>query len=684
MLDKFIAASCKTGALYRHFSNTVPKIEVKISTETTTLPASQPTLAKSPIGHHETESAQEESEIVPNDVSATRDNETIKNISRTNAANTFFSNYEATVIESHLNEDVGICHKSSVLASYAARDLHENGDFDQLPDEMAEHKPVTAGDASTLDTAIARGDADLIARCILSIDEASDFSYLQALSDDAFTEKLMLLQPSTFVNRITSVHQELSSSKVRQMGITPVNEVARAYSDLLMQIVTTRRSGGSKLSLTDHTILLRSARDLGNHKMAREVWNALFQDGHSPDVDCYNYYMAAHVWNGRHRSQHRQKVRVVPFNAMNRQREQRRAKFRALDVDSADTLTMARHIFDVMSRDGVEPNEESYRVLIVAAARQGRMDNVNTILRNIWAVDVDAIQRGANEAPKVSPKRTENVPLKPCGALLVAIAHAFGINNDILTALRVVDHIAQRHRIPIDEEIWSQLFEWTFVLSIDRTGTSKKDGSNIGQLPSQTLQSLWDTMIGEPYDIQPTMRMYDLLIKDLFARSQTPAMVAKMMEAVALYESHRHEASAAFKRFKTVAAKYDDDKQDAKNVPSLSLEHLRREWEYLNLLRRRDVYLLKRWTSLILKSFDEWHRVDFVDRHYACGLPALLWEWREWAPTTVKYEMPTAFVEFDIRTKEEIAFKAQRKVDAQMRQRRILDTAPRLLGQDWL
>jgi hypothetical protein len=656
---------------------------------------------------HDTDLSQEKPTNAVNEAPSKRNNEQFKTSAGTRASSTFFSTYEATVLESHLNEEFDICHESDVRAATTLPDYaeylpigdqthfnesrvdasddaggsREREEFeDDILDENSEQRLLASDARSMLDAAWTRGYADSAHGSNIFKNGTIDHTVLQALSDDVFTETLMHLQPSAFVNRLTSVHRELSRSKVRQLGIAPVNEIARSYSEMLMEIVTTRRSGDSKPRLADYTILLRSARDLGNHKMARHVWNALLKDGHSPDVDCYNCFMAAHVWNGRHRPQHRQRVRITPFNAKIRQREQRRAKFRTLDIGSADTLTMARHIFDTMSRDGVEPNDESYRILLMAAAHQGRMEEVKTLLRKIWGIDVNAIQRGASSATKVAQYPVKDVPERPSGALLVAIAHAFGINNDILTALRMVDHVAQQYGIPIDMEVWDQLFEWMFVLSINRTGTSKKNGSNVGQLPSQSLQSLWNTMIGEPYLVQPTMKMYDLLIKNLFTRSQTPAMVAKMMEALALYESHRDEASAAFERIKAVAAGINGDDQ----VANQALEGLRWEWEYLNLLRRRDVYLLKRWTSLMLKSFDEWHRMDFVDRHYACGLPAFLWKWREWAPTTVKYEMPTAFLEFDIRTKDEIVVKAQRKADAQVRQGRVLDTVPCLVGQGWL
>jgi hypothetical protein len=609
----------------------------------------------------------------------------------------FFSKHQAAVRESHLNESVDDRYDLKTSRRTAAIDYVGAADTDSSngADDAAQKYEYTDIDEpgisgsrdyqlldidyrTTLAVALDRKEADLVVRCIISAYEANDYLFIQALSNETFSKILMIMQPSLLVNDITSVHRDLSIGKVRQLGIASANRVAREYSDLVVRIVEIRLDDGrSKLGLDDYVVFLRSARDLGNHKMASFAWGALLRDGHTPDTRCYNHYMAAHVWNGRHRHQHRQKVRVTPFNKKNRLREERRAKFSALDIASADTLTMAQHVFDTMSTEGVAPDEESYRILIVAAARQGRVSEVKTILKKIWEIDVDTIQQGAL-TQDASQRIGESLPLRPCQALLVTIAHAFGINNDIPTALRVIDRIAQQHRLFIDEQVWDELFERTFVLSIDRTGTSRADGSKTGQLPVHSLQTLWDTMIGEPYRVQPTMRMYNYLIKNLASRARTPIMVTRMSEGLNLYKKHRDEAATAFKRLKAAIAQ-----ENAGDLLSSSIENLRYEWEHRNLLRRRDVYLLKRWMSLLLQSFDEWHRVDWVDRHYACGLPALLWGWREWAPTLVEYETPTAFVAFNIRSKDDIALRSSRKARTQQKQRRVLDAAPRLIGQDW-
>ncbi|KAI7560298.1 hypothetical protein KC317_g9815, partial [Hortaea werneckii] len=154
-------------------------------------------------------------------------------------------------------------------------------------------------------------------------------------------------------------------------------------------------------------------------------------------------------------------------------------------------------------------------------------------------------------------------PLHPTPSLLTTLAHAYGINNAIPTALKVIDHFSRCYALSIPHATWSELLEWTFVLSVPRTGQkAHHDGTRAGQLPLSAVGDLWETMTGgttttmkadgegeverKGYNVQPDMRMYDYLVKNLVLRDMGPEILDRMREGRDLYLRSRKAAKEAW------------------------------------------------------------------------------------------------------------------------------------------
>lgn len=169
-----------------------------------------------------------------------------------------------------------------------------------------------------------------------------------------------------------------------------------------------------------------------------------------------------------------------------------------------------------MLKDGAVANEESFRIVMTALAREGDLETVQSILHRMWNINVDGLRKGKDEEALKPKYMDPSNPLRPTANLLFTVAHAFGINNDIPIALRLVDFIARHYDLQIPRETWEQLFEWTFVLSLPRTGVkARTDGTREGELPQQAVANLWNTMTGTAYLIKPTMGMYNHLMRNL-------------------------------------------------------------------------------------------------------------------------------------------------------------------------
>jgi hypothetical protein len=533
--------------------------------------------------------------------------------------------------------------------------------------------------------ALLQGSSDMVARCLLAAARKDDAAFIQSIPGTSFSEIIRLLQPSHFTAKFTTAHMEISDSIAKVFGISSVDSIARENAKLLREIKAIRNAAGIRSSLADYRMLLRAARDLGSKPMAENMWMSLLHDGITPDTACYNSYMAAIVFDEMHSAVNRHKVRVIPFYMLARRRSRLGPGFTAYRIGEHGVKAKVMQFFNDMLKDGAIANEESFRTVITALAREGDIATVNAILRRMWNIEVDGLQSGKDEATLKPKAMQHSNPLRPTADLLFTVAHAFGINNDIPTALRLVDFIARQYDLEIAKETWNQLFEWTFVLSIPRTGVkANTDGTKNGQLPQQGLLNLWNTMTGAPYFIKPTMGMYNHLIRNLQNRDSVPLMYEKMHEGIDLYYAERRNASQAFHSLEKEVQKAESHQSHSHRA---SLESLRREYERLDLIRRRNHFWARRWMRLLLSTMRARIAIDHEQDWSVREIPRILWEWRHFAGTAgnnIRYEITGGQVEFKIRDEEEV--QEDKAVARRVAKRRgdVLDKVPLLLGDQWV
>ncbi|CAK3864157.1 Hypothetical predicted protein [Lecanosticta acicola] len=533
-----------------------------------------------------------------------------------------------------------------------------------------------------LSDALLQEEADVVARCLFAAYQANDLDFLRSIPPTTYSEIIRLLEPSHFVAKVGRVHVDFSSKTAAEIGLMSMHKVAREYVSVLQSVLGVRRSVGIAPTFADYTILLRSARDLGNSKMGSFVWHALLNDGHVPNTMCYNYYMSAVVWNGIHSAGSRQTVRVIPYNMEGRAREKRRSKFWNYRVGEGGVRQQTMEIFNKMLTNGVVADEESYRILITASAREGDLATAKSVLKRVWGIDVEGIMAGTDEK-SIPPKQIpEHSPMRPTEDLLLTIADAFSINNDIPSALRLVDFVARHFGLAITSDVWARLLQWTFILSLPRTGTDRLGRRTTGQLPLSSVLSLWNLMTGPPYSVKPTMSMYRYLIKNIFHRQSSDWLADKIIAAEPLVRSSREMAG---KRLRDVQG-YTRARSKGflrRSQEPRSLERLRNSWQFADLIRRRDILWLRRWVRLYLGTVNRNGARDTRRQHSAYRLPLLLWQWRAILPERIEYETPTGFVMFRIRSEEEIVASHKRRLYLKELRAYLLAAIPKYIGHQW-
>ncbi|EME86843.1 uncharacterized protein MYCFIDRAFT_172532 [Pseudocercospora fijiensis CIRAD86] len=617
----------------------------------------------------------------------------VRQMTRAPRGNTFFSQQQPrvkSVQESSEQEQLALWEQFERVDDFqggaeAATDQGVLDDSTSLT--MPEDELLNLDYKQDFPAALAKKEADLVIRCLFSALRADDMDFIRAIPETTFTDVIRILEPGRFVSKLGNAHIELSAALVESMAIAPMRAVAYDYSIVLRRIVKMRRSTGKKPTLEDYRMLLRASRDLGGPKMNFIIWKELHEDGHTPDLACWNYYMASYVWKGAHNPGARHKVRVIPFNMLARSdklppQRVNRSRFRNYAIGPGGIRQRILKIFNQMLASGILADEESFRTLITACAREGDVDTVKSVLRKVWRIDVDGIMQGKNEEDMIPRNYAESSSLRPSPHLLFTLAHCFGINNDIPTALRVVDFVARHYKLPITMETWSQLFEWTFALSLKRAEVTEgpNKGDDTGSLPTNSPEKLWTTMIGAPYFVQPTLGMYNRLIKSRSRHRTIEGVVEKMREAFEFVHEQREQTRQAQQHLKELVTK----EASGQDMYHESVEHARQEWENLEIIRRRNVFWARRWVRLLLATYQHGYRTDHHFDRSAQLLPALLWDYRYWSPRVVSYETPTGMVEFELRQKEEVEWRIARRERHREAQKALVDSTRRYVGNDWI
>ncbi|CAI7593539.1 unnamed protein product [Penicillium glandicola] len=329
-----------------------------------------------------------------------------------------------------------------------------------------------------------------------------------SLQPTVFIEALHLLSPAHFVIPYRDLHHTLHGWGVLVQGLKPLEAVFDDFTKDLLTIIQYRAAAGYPPQLAEYTHLFDCAQAMGNGPLANALWDGMYASGVTPDTVCYNHYMAALVWNHCYVGKEAYNTRICHYNYKKRRMVDPSPGWRGFGTAWNSVKGTVLDIFSQMSQDGLSGDEQTYVNIILAAARVGHSKSIKNILKTVWNVDVDAISAESDDSmlPPVTPYDSWS-GLYPTERLLFAVAHAFGTNNDIHTAMRTVDFIASSYNIAISDKIWSELIERTFTLSKEHKRRQAEDGRR-GQVPRDMVRDLFQVLTTEPYNVPATLQMY--------------------------------------------------------------------------------------------------------------------------------------------------------------------------------
>lgn len=344
-------------------------------------------------------------------------------------------------------------------------------------------------------------------------------------SDETFSRAFCCLTPEHFLEPYKPQYRFLPAS----LHLTPLHRVVRSLEDrfqifraCLESFANKRKQAGHALTLDVYRHFLRCAESMGDEQLARLVLDKwMVADGVEPDLDCYNSLLGACAWSGQFEVAQKTHNRRDPRNIHLRSGESTRIKLqhysalrrsRPERTQSANLRQYALKVFQALGRREFVGNEKTFTNLMMALGQAGDLNGVHSILRSVWNINLDLLNRYDEEEVESPTFYEESSPLRPTQRLLMIVIQVFGNNNDLSAASLLVDYLARNYNVAITEEIWTELFSMTYQLSNHRF-SKRPPLQHPGLVPHGSLTRLHQTMTDEPHNQDPNVFMQVLLAR---------------------------------------------------------------------------------------------------------------------------------------------------------------------------
>ncbi|KAL4930827.1 uncharacterized protein BDV17DRAFT_257548 [Aspergillus undulatus] len=457
-------------------------------------------------------------------------------------------------------------------------------------------------------------------------------------------EALHLLSPAYFIEPYKELYRPMHPYHVERKQYRGEHSTFDDFVRNLSDIIQIRLSAGHTLGLAECTHLLDCARSVGDALMADHIWHTMKRDGIVPDVQCYNHYMGAKVWNGAHTGQEKYRLRMTPFAY--RKRRFQEVGWRGYGTAGHSVRVEVRHIYNEMTEAGSEGDETTVVNLLMAAARVGDRRAMETILVTFWNVDVEALKKGFIDNVT---KYDRTSPFYPSGQLLIALAHTFGTNNDMDAAVKAIEHFSKNYDIEVPETVWTQLFEWAFVLSRPRSGpeperSRKLLGSDVATFPF--VQRLFDTMTSEYLNVKPTVEMHTKLAKTAWVCRRLEPFLYHMRAAYKIMDKTRRKSIAAREMVESYLRypRSNGTDMDISILRSKGFADAVHAYDILRFQVLQQTCMIERLARLLVYKFRRRWRVPEGTHWQTQWLPQVIEEWRDFLPQFLRYPMRTGEV----------------------------------------
>ncbi len=483
-------------------------------------------------------------------------------------------------------------------------------------------------------------------------------AFVADADDETFARAICALDPDYFILPFRDIHRHIKptlETEPRFRYVKSFEERVGTFYHVLDTLVTLRQERGHAITLDVYRHLLRCAAAGGYGNMARVVFCTLMPENEIvPDVDCYNYFMEALNWNLAYGRFERYSLRVIPKHMYLRSQKERLPGFRGHTVvsptlpnDEQSLRLEVLRTFNELVRRGLKGDEATFCNLITAMGREGDISSVRSVLKSVWNIDLDALERYDEEEVESPTFYKPDSPLKPTERLLQTVVHTFSTNNQVDKASMLVDYISRNYNIPIPASVWTHLLEWTALLSLQLGGVKFRNGDAAGRVSFRALEALWTAFHDEPYNVPVTIVDQMYRVKGRFRGKRLELALRDLRVCVQLLDEDRTKVSQMYDKMREYL-RTNYDHIFAAGVPSAEFLQLKREFLFASL--RLDCHIQLISTAVRNMFKESWwnvttHRPYFRQVTWPLRLvPDLVQEWAEFLPNIIPYYTTTGHV----------------------------------------
>lgn len=457
-------------------------------------------------------------------------------------------------------------------------------------------------------------------------------SFISKLSGPVFSEVLRILDPEVFLTRWLDLLRDLQAHERSKLGSLPYDvvhgyeRISHRFMAQIGAIIRARRRT-STLTTSDWTCLLQCARISGHVPASEAIWTDFMFSSKTqmsgPNAQCYNIYLSTlasvYTYDDTRKSQlaHLTSNRMLPAP--------RQPLHIGHPTSKPQVRTTTLRTFEEMVSKGHVGNEETFCSILIALGRERHLEAVAALLKRVWRINVEHLDM---ERLPIFPV---NHPLRPSACLLRTIIHVYGTNGSMGLGLRLIDAITRQYDLKLDARLWEGIFEWMRFACLRQFS---ERATRYATDQQSNMIDVWNTMVSEPHNFVPTMRMYACLIDTLLRTKHYDEAVFHMEAAEYILQRRRSKLSMQQMSFM----------RSFHRLPtSIRNERIRfitfAQWKI-----QREELLLKRWVQTVFKGYSRLGD-PAISLIY---LPQFIHRWARWLPRKLTYFAPSGVVEFSL------------------------------------
>ncbi|KAK4933881.1 hypothetical protein LTR66_015844, partial [Elasticomyces elasticus] len=429
--------------------------------------------------------------------------------------------------ESH-NDEIDTSHdtKENVVSEARAESVANHVSWDFFSAAGARNVPsnreVIGSSSISAESNLREAHAERTLEWLTCHEEGREFT--RSASSHDFAQAFCALNPQILVDpakELGSRPRNYNESHIKWPKFPSVVEYLQKYEKLIDGILSLRQEAKQSLTLEVCRHALKLAAATGNSRVAEHIWNDVIPKNKLfPDISCYNHLLAAYVWNLAFGQQAAIGMRNTERSLRMRASKVHPRVFNSYSVSltqantSGTMRSLVLDLFTKLTQQGLKPTESTFCNIIMAMARAGDVTGFESILKSVWNVDMQMLQNYDEEEIQSPTFYDEGHVLRPSKELLVTVVHGYCTNSEVDKASQMLDFLSRNYALEIPLQVWSELFEWTYVMSRPRSINAENQGQKKGQIAPSKLKDLLQTITDEPYNIEATPEMQDLMIRN--------------------------------------------------------------------------------------------------------------------------------------------------------------------------